>query len=128
MNRRPQGSSGNHRSPGSSDCAVRSNSLPLSKALVGFTNARLAEGLSPRTVNSYPDDLQKWVERAGDREIGEVSGPQIRAYLAWLRTEYQPQRCGGKTTLSLGKPSATCGSRLRPSVTGPNANSPSRVP
>jgi integrase/recombinase XerD len=97
MNRRPQGSSGNRSSPGSSNCAVRSSSLPLSKALVGFTNAKLAEGLSPRTVDSYLDDLQKWVERTGDREVGKVTGAEITAYLAWLRTEYTPHRFSGKT-------------------------------
>ena len=91
------GSSGNHSSPGSPESAVRSGPLPLSKALVGFTNAKLAEGLSPRTVDSYLDDLQKWVERTGDREIAKVTGAEISAYLAWLRTDYTPHRFSGKT-------------------------------
>ena len=96
----------NRTSLGSSDCrsgpstaARRSHprTLPLSKALVGFTNAKLAEGLSQRTVNSYLEDLQKWVERTGDREIDKVTGADYSAYLAWLRTEYIPHRFSGKT-------------------------------
>jgi integrase/recombinase XerD len=97
MNHTSSGSSGNHSSPGSSDSAFRSGPLPLSKALIGFTNAKLAEGLSQRTVDSYLEDLHKWVERTGDREIGKVTGADISAYLAWLRTEYIPHRFSGKT-------------------------------
>ena len=37
------------------------------------------------------------VERTGDRDISQVTGPQISSYLAWLRTDYQPHRFGGKT-------------------------------
>ena len=74
MNHTSSGSSGNHSSPGSSDSVVRSGPLPLSKALVGFTNAKLAEGLSQRTVDSYLEDLQKWVERTGDWEIDRTPG------------------------------------------------------
>jgi len=76
---------------------------PPHQALVGFTNAKLAEGLSQRTVDTYLDDLSKWIERTGDREIGKVTGPEISAYLAWLRTEYQPQRFGGKIHPLSGK-------------------------
>ena len=96
----------NRRSSGSSDCQCTSSAashpsclfpLPLSKALNGFTITKQAEGLSPRTVNSYLECLSKWVEHTGDRDISQVTGPQISSYLAWLRTDYQPHRFGGKT-------------------------------
>ena len=95
----------NRRSSGSSDCHCTSSAashpsclfpLPLSKALNGFTITKQAEGLSPRTVNSYLDCLSKWVEHTGDRDISQVTGPQISSYLAWLRTDHQPHRFGGK--------------------------------
>ncbi len=63
--------------------------LPLRKALVGFTNAKFAEEVSQRTIDTYLDDLARWIERTGDREIGKVDVPEIGAYLAWPRTDYQ---------------------------------------
>ena len=98
----------NRRSSGSSDCQCTSSAashpsrllpLPLSKALNGFTITKQAEGLSPRTVNSYLDCLSKWVEHTGDRDISQVTGQQISSYLAWLRTDYQPHRFGGMVAL-----------------------------
>jgi len=103
MNRTALFSSGHLRPSGSSPHLRPSGSLPLSKALVGFTNAKLAEGLSPRTVASYVDVISKWIERSGDRNIAEVMGADISGYLAWLRTEYQPQRLSGKTHPLSGK-------------------------
>ena len=46
---------------------------PLSKALVGFSNAKYAEGLSPRSVASYSDIVSKWIARIGDKDIGKVT-------------------------------------------------------
>ncbi len=97
MNHRSSGSSGNHSTPGPAPLPSRAGPLPLSKAVIGFTNAKLAEGLSSRTVASYVEYLSKWIERVGDRDIATVSGPELTSYLAWLRTEYQPHRFGGKT-------------------------------
>jgi hypothetical protein len=96
MNRTSPGSSGNHSSPGSTLKPSGASPL-LSKALIGFTNAKLAEGLSPRTVASYIEYLIKRIERIGDRDIGKITGQERTSYLAWLRTEYQPHRFGGKT-------------------------------
>ncbi|MGA2821279.1 MAG: tyrosine-type recombinase/integrase, partial [Anaerolineales bacterium] len=87
MNWSPSVSS-SHHSP--------SGSLPLSQAIVGFLNSKIAEGLSSRTIESYTADLTKWVERTGDRDISKVSGQDVTAYLAWLRTDYTPHRFGGK--------------------------------
>ena len=84
-------------SPSVSSSHLRpSGSLPLSQAIVGFLNSKLAEGLSSRTIESYTFDLTKWVERTGDRDISKVSGQDVSAYLAWLRTDYTPHRFGGK--------------------------------
>ncbi len=74
-----------------------SGSMPLSKAVVGFVNHKLAEGLTERSVNSYERLLNKWIEYEGDKGITEIETADIRKYLAWLRTEYVPQRYNGKT-------------------------------
>jgi hypothetical protein len=42
--------------------------MSLSKAVVGFVNHKLAEGLTDRSVNSYERLLNKWIEYEGDRE------------------------------------------------------------
>lgn len=74
-----------------------SGSMPLSKAIVGFVNHKHAEGLTERSVNSYERLLNKWIEYEGDKGIDEIQTGDIRKYLAWLRTEYIPQRYNGKT-------------------------------
>jgi len=71
--------------------------MPISKAIVGFVNHKLAEGLTERSVNSYERLLNKWVEYEGDKGITEIETADIRNYLAWLRTEYIPQRYNGQT-------------------------------
>ena len=74
-----------------------SGSLSLSQTVVGFVNYKFAEGLTDRSVYSYQRLLNKWIEYAGDKCVAEVSVQDIRQYLAWLRTEYQPRRYDGKT-------------------------------
>jgi hypothetical protein len=69
----------------------------LSEAVFGFVNHKFAEGLTERSVNSYERLLNKWIEYEGDKKITEVQTSDIRKYLAWLRTEYVPQRYNGKT-------------------------------
>lgn len=73
-----------------------SGSMPLSDAIIGFVNHKLAEGLTDRSVNSYERLLNKWIEYEGDKEVTAVTTTDIRKYLAWLRTEYVPQRYNGK--------------------------------
>jgi len=51
--------------------------------------------LSPRTLVGYEHDLKLWVKYAGDVDVSAVTTPEIRAYLAWLRTEYKPHRLSG---------------------------------
>jgi len=74
-----------------------SGSLLLSKAIPGFINYKTAEGLSPRTIDSYERLLIKWLEHLGDQKIGSISAPDIISYISWLRNEYTPRRYNGKT-------------------------------
>ena len=73
----------------------RSPGLQLSKALVGFLQYKAAEGLSPNTLRNYKDHLTRWLDYAGDIEIGQVTSQDLRAYLAWLRTDHKPRRLAG---------------------------------
>jgi len=74
-----------------------SGSLLLSKAIPGFINYKTAEGLSPRTIDSYERLLTKWLEHLGDQKIGSISAQDIISYISWLRIEYTPHRYNGKT-------------------------------
>ena len=55
---------------------------------MGFTNAKFAEGLSPRTLKSCVDDVANWLQ---------LASPEIVAHLAWLHAECQPCRSRDKT-------------------------------
>ena len=79
----------------------RPSGLQLSKAVVGFLQYKAAEGLSPTTLTSYEGHLKLWISYASDVEIDEVTAQDLRAYLAWLRTDYKPRRLtGGDQPLS----------------------------
>lgn len=41
--------------------------MTLKKAITGFVNHKLAEGLSPRSIASYERLLNKWVDHVGDQ-------------------------------------------------------------
>lgn len=69
----------------------------LSKLIEGFLQYKAAEGLSPRTLVSYESHLKKWAEHLGDVELASVTTQDLRAYLAWLRTEYKPHRFSGNS-------------------------------
>ena len=71
--------------------------MSINKAIVGFVNHKLAEGLTDRSVSSYERLLTKWVIHTGDNDITQVTSQDIRSYLAWLRTDYQPIRFNGQT-------------------------------
>ena len=75
--------------------------LSLSKARVGFEQYKAAEGLSPNTLINYSYHLKLWQEYIGDIHISQVTTQDLRAFLAWLRTDYKPHRlCGGDDPLS----------------------------
>ena len=83
----------NQRPPGSG--------LLLSSAIEGFLQYKTAEAVSPRTIECYKRDLNHWLAYAGDVPINQLTTEKIRAYLAWLRTEYKPRRIMGDNTLPL---------------------------
>jgi len=67
----------------------------LSKSFVGFEQHKAAEGLSPNTLINYKQHLRLWLGHIGDVEISQVTTQNIRAFLAWLRTDYRPRRVTG---------------------------------
>jgi integrase/recombinase XerD len=70
----------------------RSSGLRVSDAIAGFLQFKLAEGLSPRTIVGYRDDLREWLINAGDKDVTQVNAQEIRAFLIYLRTDYKPLR------------------------------------
>lgn len=72
-------------------------SISVRKAILGYLQAKEAEALSPRTIETYQRHLECWADHLGERSISAVTTQDLRAYLAYLRTEYQPQRVTGKT-------------------------------
>ncbi|MBM3131139.1 MAG: hypothetical protein FJ009_21255 [Chloroflexi bacterium] len=73
----------------------RPSGLTLSKAILGFLQFKTAENLSPNTIVTYEHDLKVWLNHVGDRRIDLITTPQLREHLAWLRTDYKPNRFSG---------------------------------
>jgi len=73
----------------------RPSGLILSKAVQGFLQYKQAEGLSPRTIESYEHDLKLWLEYQQDVDVGKVTAAHIRAYMIYLQKEYKPRRITG---------------------------------
>lgn len=71
--------------------------LNIGQAIRGFLQAKAAEALSPRTIEGYQHDLEQWLNYAGDNPITDVKTQNLRAYLAYLRTDYTPKRLTGKS-------------------------------
>ena len=67
----------------------------LSKALVGYEQFKAAEGLRPSTLVNYRQHLRMWLRYAGDVDIAQLQPQDMRAFLAWLRTDYTPNRVTG---------------------------------
>ena len=70
--------------------------LKLIKALNGYLHYKTAEGLSPRTIDSYERHLKFWIEYQGDIDVSQVSSKDLRNYMTYMRTEYVPRRITGK--------------------------------
>ncbi len=70
--------------------------LKLSKAISDFLQYKAAEGLSPRTLECYEQHLKNLLTYAGDIDVNQMQPPQLRDYLAWLRTDYKPKRFNGQ--------------------------------
>jgi len=69
--------------------------LIVSKAITGSIQFKQAEGLSPRTIDSYSRDLKLWLEFQADFEVNKVATQNIRKYLAFLIKDYVPRRITG---------------------------------
>jgi len=57
---------------------------------------KAAEALSPATLDSYERILKLWLDHVGDVEVSQITTQDLRAYLAWLRTDYKPHRLSGE--------------------------------
>ena len=75
--------------------------LDVSKCAEGFLQFKIAEGLSPRTIDSYSRDLRIWMEYQGDIEVSEVTSVDLRKYLGYMLTEYKPRRLTGSNNQRL---------------------------
>jgi site-specific recombinase XerD len=102
--------------------------LKLDKALTGFLQHKAAEALSPNTLIAYEHDLKLWIKYAGDVDVCQVTTQNLRAFLAWLRTDYNRIGSLAASIPSLPKPSTTSGSPCRLSSPGrpPNSRCPIR--
>ena len=69
--------------------------MPIQQAIQGFIPYKSAEGLSNATMVGYQHDLNLWVEIQSDRGITEVTTQELRGYLNYMRTDYQPRRIYG---------------------------------
>ncbi len=69
--------------------------LTTSQAVEGFIQEKMAEGLSPNTLRSYDHLLGVWPSRATELDLERVTTQDLRAFLAWLRTDYKPVRFSG---------------------------------
>jgi site-specific recombinase XerD len=59
----------------------------LSKCIEGFLRFKAAEALSHRTIVSYEQHLRVWSQQAGEIQVGRITTPDLRSFLAWLRME-----------------------------------------
>lgn len=72
--------------------------MRLSSAAEGFLLEKVAAGRSAKTTQQYRYVLDRFQRFLGDVEVEELSARDIRRFLAWLRTDYKPQRFGGDTS------------------------------
>ena len=75
--------------------------LKTAKAIEGFLQYKTAEGLSPRTIESYRRDLELWEQHTGEQEVSKVTTQQLRAYITYMLTEYTPRRITGNNDTKL---------------------------
>jgi integrase/recombinase XerD len=71
--------------------------LILEKAIEGFLQFKIAEGLSPNTITAYRHDLKLFCDRVGNISVNKIDSRTISRHLSWLRTDYMPIRMNGKT-------------------------------
>ncbi len=74
-----------------------SGSLTLEKAIQGYLNYKMTEGLTDASVDSYQRILKRWSDHMGNCLVGAITSQDIVAYLNWLRADYVSERVTGKT-------------------------------
>jgi integrase/recombinase XerD len=70
----------------------------LSRAGEGFLLEKVAAGRSAKTTEQYRYVLDRFEKFLGDVDVEGLGARDIRRFLAWLRTDYKPQRFGGDTS------------------------------
>ncbi len=71
--------------------------LKLDDAVEGFLQHKAAEALSAATLYAYKDHLTVFRTQVGDHPVQAITTADLRAFLAWMRSDYQPRRLSGKT-------------------------------
>ena len=66
--------------------------MKISYALIGYLNAKAADGFSPTTLKMYTWALNLLGNFLADKEIEAVTSFEIQQFFAWLRTGYTPRR------------------------------------
>lgn len=69
----------------------------LSQAIQGFIIHKTAEGKSPSTLSEYKRHLTILGKYLNDPQVDQITTANLRAFLAYLRTEYTPRRKNGST-------------------------------
>jgi integrase/recombinase XerD len=69
--------------------------LKLSQCIEGFILYKSAEGLRPRTLQSYRRYLDRWAENLKDPLVEKITPKDVRQYLDFMRNDYVPQRISG---------------------------------
>jgi site-specific recombinase XerD len=68
--------------------------LMLRQAIEVFLIARQADSYRPSTLDQYRWALVRLVKQ-GDKKLSDVGSDDIRQFLSYLQTDYQPKRSGG---------------------------------
>lgn len=71
--------------------------MKFSEAIHGFILFKEAAGLSYQTLAAYRAHLERACAYLGDPPLKSVTTADVVAFLAWLRTDYQPRRLNGDT-------------------------------
>jgi integrase/recombinase XerD len=87
--------------------------MKLSKAVEGFGIAFLADGKSSETLKTHRLFLSRLVTRIGDKPVEDVTTDDLRGFMKWLVTDYQPARSSGDTSPLRSGSLARCWAALR---------------
>jgi len=69
--------------------------MKLSKAIEGYTIAKLADGFSENTINGYKTHYAQLIKFVGDVEVSKITSTQLSEFILYLRQDYKPRRLPG---------------------------------